>query len=207
MDREVGAARRGGCHDIGQRRATIYLRNDVFYVSNYRDGKRIHESTGTPERKLAEAVRRRRDAEDYLKASELEKQVLQALRDPERRPTILAAMGATKPMIFQAAVEEYLTDSASYNRPNTLAADRGRLPDFWAGTSVKYLADLTTKVICEYMARQSKFVSPTTLLRFRVALHAFFEWAIYGAAYATKLGGEGAAAETHRPRHRVSASG
>lgn len=169
----------------GRRRATIYLRNGVFYVSYYREGKRIHESTGTPDRKLAEAVRRRRDAEEYLEASELERQVLQALRDPSRRSTVLAAVGATKPVVFQEAVEEYLTHSASYKRPKTIAADRGRLRDFWASTPVKYLSEVTTKIICEYMARRSNAVSPTTLLRFREALHAFFEWAIDRAAYTT----------------------
>ena len=167
----------GGCVMAGIRHATLYQRNGVWYVSYYQDGKRIQESTGTGSQRMAEDLRRLRDAEGLTDFGDVERDVFRALRDPQRRAAIVAAIGTAAVVPVDRAVAEYLSHSASYKRPKTIANDRGRLGDFVRSAEIRVLSEVTTKSVCDYLARRAAEVSATTLLRTREVLHAFFEWA------------------------------
>ncbi len=109
------------------KRATIFRRGDTWWVAHWKDGDRVRESTGTENRKLAEEVRRAREREMLLGTSELQHEVVRALNDPARRVAILSALEPAPRVEVTRALSEYMTYSAAFKRPKTVAADRGRL--------------------------------------------------------------------------------
>lgn len=168
----------------GCKHATLYQRGRIWFVSYYRDGRRIQESTKTDSRRIADDVRRQRDAESLLESGDLERQVLRALRDPHRRDSVVAAALCTHQLVeLKEAVARYLNHCVSFKRPKTIATDRGRLADFMMRTSVRNVTDVTPDVLCSYLAARSVGISPTTLLRTREVLHAFFRWAVEKMGY------------------------
>ncbi len=163
----------------GPKYASLYLRGRIWWVSYYRDGKRVLESTDTENRKHAEEIRRRRDREMFDGTEGLEHEVVKALHDPRRRDAVLSALATSPSIDTQKALEEYLRHCTTYKKPQTIYSDRGRLVPFFESIGVSFVGEVTTKHVIDYLAMkvEDDDITPTTVLRYREALHAFFEWA------------------------------
>jgi hypothetical protein len=72
--------------------ASLFRRGGLWYVSWWRGGTRVKESTGTDNRKVAEDVRRQREREMILGETDLRHEVDLALNDPRRRDSVLKAL-------------------------------------------------------------------------------------------------------------------
>lgn len=161
------------------RRATLFRQKGLWYVSFWLDGRRVRQSTGTANRKLAEEIRRAREQDMILGTLGLQREVSRGLFDPARREVLLAALHPANPVPVEPALREYLEQACTYKRPKTLAVDQGRLRRFFAAVAATHLHEVTPQKVADYLARRHRAegCSPTTLLRDRETLHAFFEWA------------------------------
>jgi integrase len=159
--------------------ASLFRRGGMWYVSWWKGGTRVKESTGTDNRKVAEDVRRQREKEMILGETDLQHELSLALNDPRRREAVLKSLEIVNAVEVSKALPEYLAHCETFKRPKTVAGDRGRLNAFFGQLTVKYLNDLTPKHVAEFFALKAKRdgASPATLLRYREILHALCEWA------------------------------
>jgi integrase len=160
--------------------ASLFRRSGVWYVSWWKGGTRVKESTGTDNRKVAEDVRRQREKEMILGETDLQHEVSLALNDPRRREAVLKALETVNAIETTTALKEYLAHCETFKRPKTVAGDRGRLNAFFGQLTLKYLNDLTPKHVAEFFSTKAKRdgASPATILRYREILHALCEWAM-----------------------------
>ncbi len=106
----------------GQRHATLFRRDKVFYVSCYRDGKLRQESTQTSNPKIAEKVRRRREREMFDGTEGLERDVVQGLGYPAKREALLGILQTCRQITCPDAMEEYEKFCSTYKRsPNNFS--------------------------------------------------------------------------------------
>jgi len=161
------------------RNARLFRRGRIWWLSYWNGARRIRESSGTDNRKSADEMRRERERSMLLGTVGLHRQLNEALHDPARSEVLRALIGDTPPIELAGAVKEYLDQSATYKRPKTIAADRGRLNEFVKSVSLPHLGQVTTGAINALLVEKAKRDSCTaaTLLRYREVLHAFFEWA------------------------------
>jgi integrase len=160
--------------------ATIFCQKNSWYISYYDEqGRRRRISTGTNNRKAAAEKCRQFERDMLNGAVDFHRQVSDALQDPVRRDTLLAALDRGTPVTLRTALDEYDTQAFSYKRPKTITNDRGRLEAFFKEVPLQWVSDLTTKAINEYIARRvvKDGWVPTTVLRLREILHAFYEFA------------------------------
>jgi site-specific recombinase XerD len=178
----------------GSRHATLYPRDGVWYVSYYGPGGvRKHASTGTPNRKLAEEIRRKFEREMYDGSEGVEREVLRALHDPLRRDAVLAAMKTGKPISVEDGMKEYGNYCVPYKSEKTLYHDTRQIEATFAALGVKQLHEVTTKQLNEFVSQQVKRAQerndkdaksrrqgwgPASVVRWRESLHHYFGWAL-----------------------------
>ena len=114
------------------KRARLFRKNGVWHVSYWQDGRRVRESTGAPNRKVAEEVRLQREREMILGTVTVEREIATALCDPTRREALLTALAPGSLITVQKALEEYEVHSNAFKRPKTIDNDQRRLKDFLA---------------------------------------------------------------------------
>jgi hypothetical protein len=161
------------------KKASLYKVDGIFYVSYWRDGKRVRETDGTNNRKIAEEVRRQREIAMLTGTTELQAKVTAALNDPVARGAVLTALEPQSIVSISRLKGEYLVHAKTVKRPKTIANDMGRLNSFLSGLTVLNAAQVTTQHIDEHMAKkvEKDKNKPATILRIREILHAFFEFA------------------------------
>ncbi len=181
----------------GQESVTLYRRGRLWWIWFYRDGKRVYQTTGTNNLKIAEETKRRIERELFDGTEGLEHTIVRALRDPRRREGILAALAVPPEKDVQAALEEYLNYATTYKMPQTIYSDRLRLAAFFSNAGVKSLAEVTTRQVETFFAmkKNGDGVTDTTVLRYREALHAMFVWAVDVGYCLTNP-----VSKTHRPK-------
>ncbi len=160
--------------------ASIFRQKKSWYISFYDEqGRRRRRSTGTDNRKVALEKCRQFERDMLNSAVDLQRQVSDALCDPVRRGAVMEALDRGTPIPVRQALDEYDAQSSSYKRPKTIANDRGRLEAFFAAVPLRWVCDLSTRAINEYIARRvtRDNWSPATVLRLREILHAFYEFA------------------------------
>ena len=131
-------------------------RGRIWWISYWLGEERVRESTGTDNAKIAEEIRKQREAEVTLD-----------LLQPEER---------IKMKDFFA---EYLQYSRGRKRRKTYQTDLGRLEPFIKSLNVRYPSDVTTPMVMRYMSRKKERdgIEDSTVLRIRECLHALFQYA------------------------------
>ncbi|MDP6959053.1 MAG: hypothetical protein QF645_09590, partial [Planctomycetota bacterium] len=155
--------------------ARLFRKGRTYYVSYWMDGKRIRISTGSMNRKVAEEFRKEKEREMILGHQAIVEDVSNALCDPRRRDRVLEAIESEHLTKVDEALSQYLEQSKIHKRPKTISTDRGRLVSFFKWVNLEHVNDIRTSHVSDYIAFKSASVGPTTLLRIREILHAFYE--------------------------------
>lgn len=152
---------------------TLFRRGKVYWIRYRAGGVQHRESLRTENRKLAEELRRHREAALLL----AEHQVTLGL--PSFATAAAPAAPAAAPRPREAAVRaEYAEWSKAYKRPKTILNDTMRLRVFFQHAAVAHVDDVTTAHVERFIAKQAgEGKTPATILRHREILHAFFKWA------------------------------
>jgi integrase len=149
---------------------SLFRRNERWWARYHRDGRVFRVSLRTSNKKVAEDAR-------------LDLEVSLRRGPPVAAPTSAPAPVPIAPqapvVTIQAFVNEHRDYSLSHKRPKTHATDTGRLKEFLDSLDVKELALVTTSHVSRFLTRKTlkDKISPTTVLRYRETLHAFFEYA------------------------------
>lgn len=153
-------------------------RNGIYQISYYQQGKHYRESTGTRNRKVAMEILRKKDRDLIIGNLGLMDELSSALYDPRRRDRVMEALEVESLKKVDQALSQYLDESKIHKRPKTISSDRGRLVSFFKWVDLDHVNEIRTRDVSAYMAYKSESVCPTTLLRIREILHAFFEYLI-----------------------------
>ena len=138
-------------------RVTIYRRGLVWWVRYQQSHRRVRRSLKTTNRKVAEDLRI--ELEYRLRRGELPTQVRSKTLDD--------------------FVEEYRNFSQARKRPKSHATDMARVRAFTASLKSVLVEDVETADVSAFLSARvlEHGNSPATVLRYREALHAFFEHA------------------------------
>jgi integrase len=146
----------------------MFRRGQTWWARYSQDGQDVRRSLRTQNRKVAQEVLL--DLE-----LELRRGSQRVLEPPSATPA------APKPPSVSIAdfKREFTEYSKSSKRPKSHSTDMGRLKEFIASLDVVDLADVTTGHATRFLAAKTNEdkVSPTTILRYRETLHAFFAYA------------------------------
>ncbi|MGE3175255.1 MAG: tyrosine-type recombinase/integrase [Planctomycetota bacterium] len=152
---------------------TLFRRGRIWWIQFRTEGRRVRESLGTDNKKLAEDLRRRRLVE--VEAGRLQLVAVPAggglaesAAPPEPRPVV----------DVETALADYRAWSLAHKRPRTIRNDRLRLQAFFATVPGRALGEIATTDVERFLTQQAlKGRQPATLLRYREILHAFWRWA------------------------------
>ncbi len=138
--------------------ATLTRRGKIFYISWYdpSSGKRRIESAKTSNRKLAEAMCRKRDAAMVMNTTELESRIREAVLDPMRAARVMEAI--SKDPLPQVTVEtglsEYFSHASTYKKDSTLRKDRNRVRYFFSKVNITFISELTPDVVQDFFDKK-----------------------------------------------------
>lgn len=157
---------------IGEDVVTLYRRSRIWWI-RYRDnGVRRRESLRTDNRKLAETLRRKKEAEllDAELARRLGVGAPSVGRPEEATPEARPGLRTVR--------EEYEQWSKAHKRPKTVLNDKARLDAFFATVRVERADQVRVADVERFIGKLGgEGKSPATILRHREILHAFFRWA------------------------------
>ncbi|MEZ5988742.1 MAG: site-specific integrase [Planctomycetota bacterium] len=156
-------------------KVAIYLRGQTWWARYTYGGKRYRHSLDTSNKKIAEDL-----------ANDLEWRLRRGKLDPEPERVRIADY-----------LEQFKVHSAAIKKPKTHLNDLRRIEGFLATLEVDYLHEVTPAMVTAWLSGQAlaRSLSPTTILRIREALHAFFEH-----ARRHELVEGNPVSKTHRPR-------
>lgn len=148
---------------------SLFRRNERWWARYHLNGRVFRVSLQTSNKKVAEEARL--DLEVNLRRGP-------PIAAPNLAPAPAPIAPPTPVVTIQAFVDEHRDYSLSIKRPKTHATDTGRLKEFLDSLDVKELALVTTSHVSRFLTRKTlkDKISPTTVLRYRETLHAFFEY-------------------------------
>ena len=160
----------------GTVKVQIYKRGQVWWARYTWRGKRHRHSLDTTNKKVAEDIR-----------AELEWKLRRGQLTTENVRVPIADYRA-----------EYRDYSQGFKKPKTHMNDMARLAGFLDFVDAEFLDEIKTPDVMRYFAKKSleDSNSPTTILRIRETLHAFF-------AHATKMGYQEHNPVSATPRPRI----
>jgi integrase len=134
-------------------RVSLFKRGTTWWVRYCRAGRKFRQSLQTENRKVAEDLRLN-------------------LEYKLRRGDVVVA---EKRVAIDAFLEEYRMFSVSHKRPKSHVIDMARITDFIRSVKAKHVADIETAEVTAFLSQKAvkDSVCPTTVLRYREALHAF----------------------------------
>jgi integrase len=138
-------------------RVSLFQRGSTWWVRYSRCGRKVRQSLKTENRKVAEDLRL-------------------TLEYKLRRGDVVTE---EKRVPVDAFVAEYRTFSLAHKRPKSHATDMARVAEFTRSLKVRAISDVETGDVSSFLSKKvvSDSIAPTTVLRYREALHALFEHA------------------------------
>ena len=135
---------------------SLFRRGSTWWVTYQAGSRQVRRSLGTDNRRIALDLKAQVERRLFLGEPEA----------PEKRS-------------LADYLEEYRGSSRARKRPRTHATDMARLEDFVGAIDSDCLGDVTTADVSRFLDRKVNRdgIGPTTLLRYREILHAFFQHA------------------------------
>lgn len=158
---------------------TLMRRGEVWWIQWRDGGRRVRQSLGTKNKKVAEELKLRKVVELGAKRLGVAAPAAPSLAAPPA--SAVAGQDVSPPPAPDVPKirADYEAWSTAHKRPRTIRNDRARLDAFFATVDGLPLAAITTADVERFLTREAlKGRQPATLLRHREILHGFWRWAM-----------------------------